>query len=199
MPQWDCCLAFLLRKHSQDNESWPFDSALASSLLALRLFELPRSRRVTNQPAKRAVYVFACRDQFTPFVADCSLNTRCRSNLVLCLRPARPAFNDGSRRNFTLSTVHCGRWISQIKVEIRCLSQTCCDKRRSEQRTRNSIFSQFAVLLSQLSHLLSYVALLAQSQNESNESNPSLLDASKQATSRLQQPTLELNAGRAHQ
>src|SRR6266550_5591831 len=134
------CWSFLLRKHSQDNESCAFDSALASSLLALRLFELPRSRRVTNQPAKRAVYAFACRDQFTPFVADCSLNTRCRSNLVLCLRPARPAFNDGSRRNFTLSTVHCGRWISQIKVEVRCLRQSCCDNRRSEQRTGNSIF-----------------------------------------------------------
>ena len=51
----DCCLAFLLRKHSQDNESCAFDLALASSLLALRLFELPRSRRVTNQPGKRAV------------------------------------------------------------------------------------------------------------------------------------------------
>src|SRR5437868_4647120 len=108
MPEWDCCLAFLLRKHSQDNESCAFDSALASSLLALRLFELPRMR-FTNQPGKRAVYVVAGPNQSTPFVADCSLNTRCRSNLVLCLRPARPAFNDGSRRNFTLSTVHCGR------------------------------------------------------------------------------------------
>src|SRR5881275_3026840 len=198
MPQWDCCLAFLLRKHSQDNDSWPFDSALASSLLALRLFELPRMR-FTNQPAKRAVHIVAGPNQSTPFVADCSLNTQCRSTLVLCLRPARPAFNDGSRRNFTLSTVHCGRWISQIKVEVRCLRQSCCDKRRSEQRTGNRIFSQFAALVSQLSHLLSYVALLAQSQNESNESNPSLLDASKQATSLLQQPTLELNGGRAHQ
>src|SRR5882757_4673665 len=198
MPQWDCCLAFLLRKHSQNNESCAFDSALASSLLALRLFELPRMR-FTNQPCKRAVYVFACRDQSTPFVADCSLNRQCRSNLVLCLRPARPASNDGVRRNFTLSTVHCGRWISQIKVEVRCLRQSCCDKRRSEQRTGNSIFSQFAALLSQFSHLLSYVALLAQSQNETNESNPSLLDASKQATSLLQQPTLELNGGGAHQ
>src|SRR2546423_12932311 len=197
MPQWDCCLAFLLRKQSQDNESCAFDPALASSLLALLWFELPRRRRVTNQPGNRAVYVFACRDQSTPFVAYCSLNTRCRSTLVLCLRPARPAFNDGSRRNFTLSTVHCGRWISQIKVEVRCLRQSCCDKRRSEQRTGNSIFSQFAALLSQLSHLPSYVALLAQSQNESNESNPSLLDASKQATSRLQQQTLELNGGLA--
>ena len=29
----DCCLAFSLNKHCQDNESCGFDSALASSLL----------------------------------------------------------------------------------------------------------------------------------------------------------------------
>ena len=60
-------------------------------------------------------------------------------------------------------------------------------------------------LLSELPRLLSYLALLAQSQNKRNESNRGVLDARAQgpheipnARSLLQQPALKLSSGGAH-
>ena len=61
---------------------------LFSLAAAVPLFGLLRIH-VTDEASKRAVHAFACRDETTPLVVDCSPNTKRRSFFVLCLRPGQ--------------------------------------------------------------------------------------------------------------
>src|SRR4029453_15039869 len=89
------------------------------------------------------------------------------------------------------------RWISRIEAEVCRLRQSWCDKRRGDERSGDSLLTQFGPLLNELPRLLSYLALLAQTQKKSNESNRGVFDARAQgpheiptARSLLQQPAL---------
>src|SRR6266480_3109810 len=155
------------------------------------------------------MHVLACRDEATPLVMDCSLHSQSRTDLVLWLCKTRAPLNDCSRCNLALSNVgdRRRRWrcISQIEVEVRRLRQSWCGKRCGDERSGDSLLSQFARLLSQLPRLLTYLALLAQTQNKRNESKRGLLDTRAEGAheipntrSLLQQPTLELSSGGAY-
>src|SRR5438046_7419202 len=92
-----------------------------------------------------------------------------------------------------------------INVEIRLSRSSWCDKRRRDERSGESPLSQPPRLLSERARLLWHLALLAQSQKKSNESNRGMLDTRAQGAheiphtrSRLQQPTLELSSGGAY-
>src|SRR5438034_3942334 len=101
---------------------------------------------------------------------DCSLDSQSRTDLVLWLCKTRAPLNDCSRCNLALSNVRDRRrrWrcIYQIEVEVRRLRQSWCDKRCGDERSGDSLLSQVACLLSELPRLLSYIALLAHSQNK---------------------------------
>ncbi len=130
------------------------------------------------------MHVLACSDEATPLVIDCSRDSQRRTDLVLGPCPTRAPLSDWSRRNLSLSNVRDRprRWrcISQIEVELGRFRKSWCDKRRSDERSADSLLSQVACLLSELPRLLSYLALLAQTQNKRNESNRGLLDTRAQ-------------------
>jgi hypothetical protein len=63
-----------------------------------------------------------------------------------------------------------------IDVEIRRFRQSWYDKRCRDERSGESPLSQPARLVSEFPHLLSYLALLAQSQNKRNESDRGVFD-----------------------
>jgi hypothetical protein len=142
-------------------------------------------------------------------MVDCFLDSQRRTDLVLWLCPTRAPLNDCSRCNLALSNVRGRRrrWrcISQIEAEVRRLRQSWCDKRRGDERSGDSLLSQIACLFTELPRLLSYLALLSQSQNKRNESNRGMLDTRAQGAheipntrSLLQQPTLEFSSGGAY-
>src|SRR4029450_12613987 len=144
-----------------------------------------------------------------PLVGDCSRDSQRRTDLVIWLCATRTPLNDWSRSNLSFSNVRnrprrC-QCISQIEVEVRRFRKSWRDKRRSDERSADRLLSQVACLLSELPRLLSYLALLAQTQNKRNESNRGLLDTRAQGAheipntrSLLQQPTLELSSGDAY-
>ncbi len=93
----------------------------------------------------------------------------------------------------------------RIDVEVGRFCQGWCDKRSGDERSGESLLNQAARLLSELPGLLSYLALLAQSQNKRNESNRGVLETRAEGAHEIPntrslflQPTLELSNGDAY-
>jgi hypothetical protein len=135
------------------------------------------------------VHALACRDKPTPLVVDCSLDSNAGIDLVPCLRPTCALLSNWTRSNLALSNVRLvggsrglrgWQCIRQIGVEVRRVRQSWRNKRGRHQRGRDGLTGQVAHLFSELRRLLSYLSLLAQSENKRHESNRRMLNANAQ-------------------